>query len=124
MLHKAVNLASGAFNSHTSPHIDPGSANLLAGVFFLEATLRSPYLCRCGCGDNVEQSGVFAPGHERPSVARKYREEKQERLDAIREDKAAQVQLPPHYGRGAGQPVHEEEKRPEGPIPHFGRGDR
>lgn len=82
--------------------------------------MRSPYLCACGCGDNVATGGAYVPGHERPSVARKYREQKAANIQAIRDAKAARTKLPPHFSRGA-EPVQAEHPRPDR-SKHFGRG--
>lgn len=82
--------------------------------------MRSPFLCACGCGDNVAQQGAYVPGHEKPSVARKYRAQKSAALAEIRVQKAERTKLPPHFGRGAGTPLGEEIKH--GRAPYFGRG--
>lgn len=66
--------------------------------------------------------GAYTPGHEKPSVAQRYRKHKAATIAAIRKQKAARVSLPPHHGRGAGQPVGEKISIPTGPAPHFGRG--
>jgi hypothetical protein len=84
--------------------------------------MRSPYLCACGCGDNVKVSGAYVPGHESPAAAKKYQELKDHNIAAIRAAKAAKVKTPPHYGRGAGQPVGPAVPLPKGPAPNFGRG--
>lgn len=68
----------------------------------------------------MASAGTYVPGHEKPSVARKYREQKSAILADIRERKAEQTKLPPHFSRGAGTLVGEETKH--GRIPHFGRG--
>lgn len=67
-------------------------------------------------------AGAYVAGHERPSVARKYREYKTAALAEIRAKKAAKTKLPPHFGRGADTPIGESGVTPKGQRPHFGRG--
>jgi len=82
----------------------------------------SPHHCSCGCGDNVQSQGAYVPGHENTKTAREYREWKTRRLEEIRQEKAAQRELPPDFGRGAGQDVFPAQHVPVR-APFFGRKD-